>query len=110
MDLLYSYLLLISLVVGGAGTVVALISLRALPGPERWRSSYPGACLVCGLTALASGSTSAIVHLYFGHSPSTPEPMRPWEFALFHKAFWVALALGAISIVGWWRARGPARP
>ena len=93
MDLLYSVSLLVSLIMGGAGTLLGLIALQG-----RW----PRRTLIrAGLAAVALGAlgllVSVTVHWHWGHGPASPEPMNSAQFIDAHAAFPVA---GAIIVAG----------
>lgn len=57
--------------------------------------------LVCALIAFVFGAVSAIVHFKFGHGPDSTEQTNLLRFIAHHKAYWSVLALGILSLLGY---------
>lgn len=100
MDTLYSLSLLAALTFGGVGATL-LVWILARPGRDSTSAKrIAGASLFFFVTTIFCGGVSLAVHQIFGHGPSTPEPMTAARFFIFHKAYWLVLALALSSLLG----------
>lgn len=103
MDTLYSLLLFLSLsaiVVGGIAELLIFFAKSAWP----LRQSYSNLLVAwCTATALILAAASFLLHLRFGHGPTTLEPMGVFLFLEHHRIYGLVFAGIAILIAFWWR-------
>lgn len=95
MDLLYSYTLLISVILGGVSVLIGGI---AMLGHGSGRN-----LVRLGLSAVAfavlSLATSVAVHRHWGHGPTSAEPMGFARFAGSHAGFLVASVIIGLGVI-----------
>ena len=84
MDLAYSITLIIALITGVLALLQGFLALR------RRDARKSVGVLVFGALSLVS---SVVVHLLWGHGPTTPAPMDFARLVLEHEAFPVAAAI-----------------
>lgn len=96
MDLVYSRLLIVALILGAVGTLSSLASGWKRMSDRSRQLAKLG--LVCGGLALVSGLVSALVHAFTGHGSDSLEPMGWGRFLFFHKAYGAVLVLGLLPL------------
>jgi hypothetical protein len=93
MDALYSNALLAALALSATGALAGFLVLRR-PGIKLRRIT-----VLCTILALVSGMVSFMVHLRYGHGPSTPEPMSLGRFVGVHPAYIVVVMLSILGFI-----------
>ena len=99
MNDLYSLTLLLALIAGSAGAILAVMWSLEVALPHAVRSRARLIVPFCLLATLLPASLSMALHFTYGHDPGSTEPMNLLAFIHHHKAYWFVAILCVLMLL-----------